>query len=82
MPMRGICTTDMGQWSSGYDARKLVYKSDDSIDGILGELFPLFFTQTRNILLLGNYPSKAIFFNHYYQENNKYFAMIFLMCAM
>jgi hypothetical protein len=28
----------MGQWSSGYEARKSAHKSD----GIIGELFPLF----------------------------------------
>jgi hypothetical protein len=33
----------MGQWSSGYDVRKSAHKSDDRLDGILGELFPLFF---------------------------------------
>jgi hypothetical protein len=42
--MRGVYTTDMGQWFSGYDRRKSAHKSDDDVDGIFGELFHLFFS--------------------------------------
>jgi len=38
--MRGVYTTDMGQWSSGYETRKSAHKSD----GIIDEFFPLFFS--------------------------------------
>jgi hypothetical protein len=43
----------MGQWSSGYDAKRNIYENDDDIGVIFGRFFLLFYrTTTASFIVL------------------------------